>query len=272
MASLDLRQKRINATKGWFKTDIAREFKDKPYPLTEDEAYHICEAILRVDAYKVPNEYKSLLRYRDSALVAILWLFFKRANEVLGIKMSDISFENLKLNIAFSIQKKVKRFKVCPKCKERSSLDSGYCKKCSNPLGEDTIKTKEASSPKRVIKRKIATNRFVSFIQTWYNERLKLGKEGYLFPPLHVLRDGKGYGFDINRKMCTTTLWKILKRYSPALCPHLFRYAGTKWLLKVTQGRIRLVQKAGDWSSPAPIENYAHSIGETEEDIEFEKL
>jgi integrase len=277
-----IKQKQANEKKGWFKRPEVREFRDRPLPLTPEIVQKMADAILAAPSlYKIPEPWNRLLRLRNSALLVLFWSFGKRVNEILKLRVEDADFGQDKASFVFSIEKKAKRHKVCPKCNTKQSLQANFCKNCGSPLSNENIKVFKPPYPIRVVKGKryLAENEFggqefnalLPYIKTWFDERLKLNKDGYLFPPLRNIK-GQPIRFDFDSYLSPLQCWKVLKNISSVLAPHLFRYARIKFLLKTTHGNIRLVQRAMDFSSPAPIENYAKSLGLSLEDQEAEKI
>jgi site-specific recombinase XerD len=242
----------------------------------------MADAILATPSlYKIPEPWNRLLRLRNSALLVLFWSFGKRCREVLRLKVEDVIFDKDKASFVFSIEKKSRKRKICSKCNTKQSLKANFCKDCGSPLSNEHIKVFRPPYPIRVVKGKkyIAENEFggqefnalLPYIKTWYDERKKLSEDGFLFPPLRN-KKGEPIRFDFNSYLSPLQCWKVLRNISFALSPHLFRYARIKFLLKTTHGNIRLVQRAMDFSSPAPIENYARSLGLTIEDQEAEKI
>jgi ribosomal protein L40E len=195
--------------------------------------------------------------------------------------LEDVIFDKDKASFVFSIEKKAKRRKVCPKCNTKQSLKANFCKECGTALSDENIKVFKPSYPTRVVKGKryFAENEFggqefntlLSYIKTWYDERKKLNENGYLFCPL-INKKGLPLQFNFSNYLSPLQCWKTLKNINSVLAPHLFRYARIKFLLKIKHGNVRLVQRAMDFSSPAPIESYARSLGLSIEDQEAEKI
>ena len=131
-----------------------------------------------------------LLRLRDKAIVSTLWIWFKRGHEVLSVKRKDVVLTENQILVTFHIQKKSKRFKICPSCNTKSGFKSKFCRECKTDLQE--VKVQGEKDEFVVTKRKTIKNKFVRHIVNWIIEFDKLTEdisdieEGWFYPPFRV--------------------------------------------------------------------------------------
>jgi len=78
-------------------------------------------------------------RLRAKALLCILRLTGKRREEIANLELGDVYTEGDFLYLRFRLEKKKRRFKVCPECKSRNTVKADYCQKCAFPLPSSTI-------------------------------------------------------------------------------------------------------------------------------------
>ncbi|MEM3365869.1 MAG: site-specific integrase [Candidatus Bathyarchaeia archaeon] len=267
----------FTSKKGWLQIPIKKERRDSYEPLTDEDVMKLINYILYSPDYppsNLPEEASQLYRLRNSAMIAMFWLFGKRLTEVLSLKTEDVWIDGDELKVRFKILKKSKKYKKCRFCEELNSRRANFCKKCGRSLSDAELVKVGQELPVR-IKRKSLLNRFVSYILMWMEERKK-HPSGYFFPPLSTVgkleHDGKLVDVKLlpTRMMSRANVWYILDEFG--LTPHLFRYGFAKSLLIKTHGDLRLVKEAGDWSSLDMLMEYAKSLGTTEEDEKFSRL
>jgi integrase len=70
------------------------------------------------------------MRLRAKAVLCILRLTGKRRGEVAALEFNDVKVENNFLHISFVLEKKRKRFKICPACETRNMSKALFCAKC----------------------------------------------------------------------------------------------------------------------------------------------
>jgi integrase len=262
--------------KGWLQKPGKREIRDSYTPLTDENVEKLINYILYNPSYKptLPEEARVILRNRNAALFATLWLFGKRANEVLNLKTSDVWIHKDELFVRFVVSKKAKQYLKCTLCNELNGLDAEFCKKCGRSL-KDSVVVKVGKENLVRIKRKKLSNPFIPYIINWLKIRFRF-PNGYLFPPLSTVGSIRGKGklapIEIlpQKRITEQNLWYICDEFG--LTPHHFRYGFAKDLLRKTQGNVILVKEAGDWSSLDMMMEYAKSLGLTKEDEEFAKL
>ncbi|MEM3708567.1 MAG: zinc ribbon domain-containing protein [Nitrososphaerales archaeon] len=272
-----IKEERINSTKGFYKREEAREFKNLNRILTDEDVEKLAMAVLSTKVSRIPEPYNTWLRRRNSAIISTFYLFPKRSNEVLSLKMNDVwvegEGEEKCLKLAFKVEKRSRASKFCPKCNEKQSIKANFCKKCGTALTDKDIK-KIKPPDEKIIKPKaffgknkfgvVKINPFVVNLLEWLKFRRTFGEQGYIFPPLRVMK-GKAPYFDINSKMTTTALLYALRQINPALTSYAFRYHRSKYEYSVHHD-IYALMKSGDWSSLRSVEHYLKSLGLTQQD------
>ncbi|MGQ9468410.1 MAG: hypothetical protein ACUVTD_01060 [Nitrososphaerales archaeon] len=275
-----IKRDEINRKKGFFKRDLAQDLKDSPEVMSDEFVAKLCDAVLKIKLNKIREPYNEWLRRRNSAIISTFYLFPKRSDEVLSLKIEDVWFEgegiDRRLMIRYLIQKRSKRLKVCPSCGLKQAINSNYCRNCATALDDTHIKKVKSAEPERVTKPKflyvkdklgnLVMNPFVINLYNWIEFRKTFVKDCYLFPPLKVIPLNKEPHFDIYSKMTTVQLQQIMRAINPAFTSYTFRYHRSKWELIQTRGDINALKKSGDWSSLSSVEHYIKSLGLTRED------
>lgn len=212
------------------------------------------------------SETDRLLRLRDKSIISISWIFFKRGSEILGIKRKDVDVTDRQILVTFHIQKKSKRFKICPMCNTKSGFKANFCRKCKADLQDVEVQGEKGEFI--VTKRKTLKNRFVQHIVTWLNEfdklteELKDPEECWFFPALRVVFTFAYFDFKAEKRMTVQNLDRILQRLDPTITSSFFRYFATEKYLTRGYSERELAQ-VGDWSSSRMVEVYAKRLGIT---------
>lgn len=95
------------------------------------------------------------------------------------------------LLVTFHIQKKQKRFKVCPNCNTKNGYRSNFCRKCKADLRKILVRLEGELSI--VTKRKVLQHKFTRHIVNWLREfdELTEDKETWFFPACARVLDYK---------------------------------------------------------------------------------
>ena len=123
--------------RGWLANPERKARRDRANAFTDKDAWRLINKIEDFPEYVSPKldpKFDRLLRLRDKALVSVSWIWFKRAGEVLGLKRKDIALTNREVLVTFHIQKKQKRYKICPSCETKNGYRSNFCRKCKTDL------------------------------------------------------------------------------------------------------------------------------------------
>jgi integrase len=256
--------------KGWLTSPKKKEYRFAPVPVSEKRFEKVVALVLSGPHTRMSGLMGKFLRVRDAAILAMLWLFGKRVGEIVKLKTEDVWVENGELKVRFTIQKKVKRYKLC-ECGVRNARDAVYCKKCGKEL--KVVKTTKAGQPVVRIKRKKLSVSYVNLIINYMDMR-KQYPNGYFFVPLGTVgKAHHGVLDDVkpitDKPMSRVSVWYMLDKY--VLSPHLFRYNLAKRIINIKRD-IMLAREAGDWSKVDTLLEYAKSMGVTREDEEFAEL
>lgn len=258
--------------RGWLVNKSRRENRDTTKFLTDIDVKKLIQKIDSIENYTrlkdvekkgkiIVNRkiYDDLIRMRDKALIALSWIFFKRASETLGLKLRNVVSDGELVSVTFKISKKSKRVKNCLKCGKKNSLNAKYCKNCGVNISKVEIvlkgdpyfiRTKTASA------QTFFSKQFIMWIETLKNR--KCNKDDHIFPPYNRLKNNFLFG----KRLTTQRLDQIIQRLDSTLTSHLFRYAGAEKYLRLGY-TISDVMDIGDWASSAmPIE-YARRKGIT---------
>jgi integrase len=248
---------------GWLTNPKRKARRDRANTFTNQDALKLINKIDAIPAYvsaKLDSRFDRLLRLRDKALIAVSWVWFKRAGEVLGLRREDVALTDRELLVTFRIQKKQKRYKICFRCKTRNGVKSNYCRKCQAELKE--VEISQEGKVHIVTKRKTLRNEFTKYIIDWLNEFDKLTRMGWFFPPLRVVFTSAYFDFNSINPMSIQNFDRILKRLDPKMTSCLFRYGGAEKYLVLGYTPYEL-KEIGDWSSSKMPEVYAERKGIT---------
>jgi len=220
-----------------------------------------------------PLRLDHLVRLRDKALISLNWAWFKRASELLGLKRKDVQVTDRELLVTFSIRKKKKRSKICPRCDQGNGFRNQYCRNCGLDLA-NAIETEEGET-KIITKRKTLQYPFCKPVVEWLEafDKQTDDKEAWFFPPVQVAFFYGYFDFNrirINRKtgvpystgMSIQNYDRILQRLDWKMTSSMFRYGGAEKFLQLGYTERELAQ-IGDWSSFRMPEIYAERKGLT---------
>jgi len=266
--------------RGWLVVKERRERRDRPYTLTDADVLSLLEKIdsstdyAHLDFGSSPQAeelkayYEALMKHRDKALIALAWLFFKRGSEVLGVRLGDVFIdeEDKKVEVTFTVKKKAKTFKVCPKCGEKNARKARYCKACGSSIVDVPVRRKASKTPTIVVKRKTLENPFARTFVRWIRvlKRFQLSPEAYVFPPFDVAKKT----FNFERHLTVARFDQILQRLDYTLTSHMFRYGAAEKYLRLKYTPHEVAQ-FGDWASSVMVEKYAKRKGITPEQERF---
>ena len=240
-----------DSRKGWLVNKKRRARRDRINTLTNSDVMKLITAIDKAKNYtKYHQDIDKLIRLRDKAVIALGWMFFKRGNELLGVRVgqAEIIFKTKNdkteeyLVVQFVIQKKKKYRKFCPYCETRSkptsnAKDANFCRNCGNSLTEVVpVSVGKDSDP--IPKSKLLSYLFCKYVVEWldYVKTKKVDKENFLFPPY---KRWLGFRFGHGEEKSENSLYhitvqrlnQILQRLDPTLTSSMFRYGHTTTLL-----------------------------------------
>jgi len=248
---------------GWLTNPTRRARREQAFTLTDTDVEELINRIDLIERYaKTERRYERLLRMRDKALIAMAWTFFKRANEILRLKLKDVYWDDRYLYVTFRISKKGRRRKICPGCGHENGVRARRCSRCGYPLTDvEPVKTRRSEAV--VTKRKTLGYPFCRYIVDWVKALKRLGadSDSWLFPRFNAreetfeLKEGK-MGLSVKR------FNQILQRLDPTLTSHMFRYGAAEKLLRLGYTPFELAE-IGDWSSSMMPETYARRKGLT---------
>ena len=258
-----------NQYRGWLQNPARKERHQKSLAFTDKDVQKLLDKISSMPEYVSPTlgpEIDGILRLRDKAIISTLWIWFKRGHEVLSVRRKDVVLTEKQILITFSVQKKSKRFKVCPLCNTKSGYKSKFCRECKSSLQDVEVQGEKGDFIRT--KRKTMKNRFVQYIINWLTEFDKLtekisdSEEGWFFPALKVVFHSGYLKFFSEKCMTIQNLNFILQRLDPTVTSSFFRYFAVEKYLSL--GYLPHELKAlGDWSSSKMPEIYAERMGLT---------
>ena len=161
---------------GWLKNKGRLARRNAALTVTNGQVQKLIDKIESMKSYtKLSQEDDRLIRVRDTALIATDWIFFKRGNEILHLLFGNVTITDKDLKIGISIEKKQKRYRICPRCgpKEKNSLKANFCKKCGDNISTVTPEVFGVPSS-LVIKTKSLKFPFCKYMVRWIKELEKL--------------------------------------------------------------------------------------------------
>lgn len=192
-------------------------------------------------------------------MISLTWIFFKRGKEVLRVKLQDVYYDQKELMVTFRIEKKRKRFKLCPNCGTKNARKAKFCRSCSFDLSQaETIE--EGREPQNITKIKSMEFPFCKYVVEWVNTLKSLNppENSYLFPPFNYFAKT----FQFNKHLTIQRFDQILQRLDQTLTSHMFRYGAAEKLLILGYTPYE-IKEIGDWSSSRMPEEYAKRKGLT---------
>jgi integrase len=266
----DKRKAKNKPWAGWLKNKKRRARRDFASTLTDGQVQKMIDTVEKMKDYtKLSEEEDRLIRYRDVALIGTTWIFFKRGNEILNLHFKDIVVTEKYLNVNIQIEKKQKRYRICPNCgpKVKNSLKSKFCKNCGDDISEVppqvfgaklglTTKTKDLKFP------------FCKYLVRWIRELEKLDAkpDWWVFPRFHYF--SHSFLFENDKPLSIQRFDQILQRLDPSMTSAMFRYGGAEKYLEMGYSPYE-VGVMGDWDSSLMPERYAKKKGFTKPQIQF---
>jgi len=245
---------------GWLVNSDRRKRRDNPLTLTDRQVMELIRKIEQAKRYtRLGGDADRFLRLRDKSLIAQSWIFFKRANENLRTRLSNVHYDNRELLITFHIQKRRRRRKVCPECGVQNATRANYCRKCGRNLGD--VEVSVLGEELTVTKRKSIKYTFCRHVTVWVEtlrNELGRGGEDYLYAPYNNFAED----FLFDRHLTVQRVNQILQRLDPTLTSHMFRYGASEKLLSLGYTPSEL-KDIGDWSTTRMPELYAERKGLT---------
>jgi hypothetical protein len=291
--------------KGWLVNKSRMNRRETDNTMVSDDAMQLIkkiEAMSRYTKYS-DDEVDMLIRLRDEAMVAVGWLWFKRGNEILGVRVGQISIVKVddedNIQVEFHVQKKQRTIKECPFCKMKkgskeeptqNAKTANFCRNCGKSL-KDVEPVKVGKNYRPVKKHRLLSDPFVKYILAWHEYAKKYAKEeDFLFPPY---LGWKGFNFghvNENKKekrkvkvggmkewkeidnnyyhLSIQRLDQILSKLDPTMTSSMFRYGHTEVVLRKGYHTTE-VKKIGDWNSITMPERYAERKGLSQADKKF---
>jgi integrase len=254
----DKRKAKNKPWAGWLKNKKRLARRDAPLTLTDGQVQKMIDDVEKMKGYTSLSEKEDrLIRYRDAALIATDWIFFKRGNEILHIRFGQVAITDKDLKVGIHIEKKQKRFRICPKCepKVKNSLKSRFCKNCGDNIS-NVAPTVVGVKPELKTKTKRLDFPFCKYLVRWIKEIEKLGAkpEWWVFPRFHYF--SHSFLFVNDKPLSIQRFDQILQRLDPSMTSAMFRYGGAEKYLEMGYSPYEMKQ-IGDWNSSLMPERYA---------------
>jgi ribosomal protein L40E len=257
---------------GWLKNKDRKERRAQSGTLVDSQVQIMLDRIDEIDHYTTLEvDVDRLIRERDQALIALTWIYFKRANEVLHVRRADISYDNINLSVTFTISKKAKTYKICPRCSDKNAKRAKYCKKCGENI--ETAAKQTEPNEMTVTKNKNLKYPFCKYVIKWVEslKEMQVATDIFIFPPFKQF-GGFNFGKDKDRKahhyLTVQRFNQILQRLDPTMTSSFFRYGHTEKLLRAGYTPYDL-KEIGDWESSHMPEIYAKRKGFTASQKKF---
>lgn len=244
---------------GWLTNPKRRERRDRPFTLTDGMVLKLLEKVSKKVYFEGDEEANKILRLRNISLISTIWIYFKRANEVLNLRLNDVTWDNKNIYYTYRILKKKKRKIKCPSCGLLNGIKSLFCRKCGTNLsgGEVVIIGEDTT----VVKPKDLSYIFVPYSMRWFEvakKYLSPPENAYAYPPFRYRRPFMW--FDWSRHITVQMFDKMLQELDPSLTSCHFRYGGSEKYARL--GYSSDEQMAiGDWSTPIMPKIYAKRKG-----------
>ena len=258
--------------RGWLTNPERRERKNRSLSFTEKDVKDLITKIEAAPNYiseTLSGEVDRLFRLRDKAIISTGWIWFKRAGEILGVKRKDVVLTDTEILVTFHIQKKSKRFKICPVCEAkgkttRSGYRAKFCRECKTDIQYEEVQGEKQDFIKT--KRKTLRNYFVKYILEWLEAfdsmELMDPEEAWFFPSFQVVFNSGFFKFYSEKPMTVQNLDAILQKLDFTITSSFFRYFQTERYLSLGYLPHEL-KEIGDWSSSKMPEIYAERMGLT---------
>jgi integrase len=256
----------LNGVRGWLKNPERKARRFQTQTLTDEHVQKMITNIESNPSYtKLDGPYNTFLKIRDKALISLSWIFFKRASEILNVRLSELYYDEKLLYVTFHVKKKSRKIKVCPMCKRENKAKSGTCKHCQGDISNVEPIRKE---PPVVTKRKNLDYPYCKYVFGWCEVLKQFNvKDAYLFPPLKCLPFPH---FLFDKKLTTQRFDQILHKLDNSLSTNMFRYGKTEMLISRGYTPFELTQ-IGDWETSNMPELYAQRKGLTPALKKFEQ-
>ena len=165
----------------------------------------------------IKDEY---MRLRAKAVLCVLRLCGKRRGEVARVELGDVKVENNFLHITFTLEKKRKRFKICPACQTRNMAKAQFCVKCGVGLTDVQVQrsNKPFPSTKSIPRSDVLTGPIVEYVDYLKSRQPDVK---FLFPSA---RNVFGHYVILpNKHLNGKSIFNIVRGLSENCWPHLFR-------------------------------------------------
>jgi integrase len=160
-------------------------------------------------------------RLRSTALLCIFRLVGKRRGEIAMLKTENVKVENNQLTLTFTLEKKVKHFKVCPKCDARNTVDALYCAHCAAPIDNEPLqsKGKQYDSTKAIPLTDSLTEPIIKYLDYLKHQA---PVPTFFFPRVKATF-GQGYIILPDEHLHGRQVFNLVRQTSDRVWPHLFR-------------------------------------------------
>lgn len=261
----------LQGKQGWLWNKKRKERRDRAGTLTDFQVQQLIDRVQSLHEYtKLKADQDRTMRQRDTGLIALAWIFFKRGNEDFNVRIGDVTVTDTQLLVTFTVSKKGKTHKVCRNllkngeyCNEKNAKKANFCKKCGADIKDaELIEQKKTAI---VTKGKQLDYSFCQYVVEWVQKARELNQNNpdiYLFPP-YKHYGGFMFGTDRDENCLTVQRFdQILQRIDPTMTSSFFRYGHTEKLLRLGYTPYDL-KEIGDWASSYMPEIYAARKGLT---------
>jgi len=253
----------LEGKRGWLKNPLRKQRREQPQTLTDTDVKALIQQIEDLEFYGMCGEepHNTLLKQRDECLISLAWTFFKRGSENLGVRLSQVRYNDRTLSVTFHLRKKTRGFKMCPRglCITENSVKAQTCRTCEMDLSNVDITRK---LPPAVTKRKTRSFPFCKYVIEWAEtlRKMKCPSDSYFIPRFDLL--SKRFMFDKN--ITVQRLDQILQRLDITMFSHSFRYGASEKLMSREYGYTpHELAEIGDWETSFMPELYAKRKGLT---------
>ena len=268
---------------GWLVRKDRKAKRDEIFTLTKEDTDILLDTIDKSQPYtKLSEKLEEIVKLRDKALISMSWIWFKRGNEILKVRLKDVKWDTNYLYVIFHIQKKVHHFKFCPNCVDKkgrptkNASRAQFCNNCAQSLASVGL-TSEGVKDNTVIKRKTLKyqpycDNIIEWIKT-IKSNYNTVDEDYIYPPIKLKtwvdnmpvfdfrcghEEDKSNGNSVNR-LTIQRFDELLHNLDPRMSSCMFRYGQAE--NNLTRYSAQQVKDMGDWESSAMPERYAKKKG-----------
>jgi integrase len=291
---------RNESHRGWLVNKKRNNRRESDNTLVDSDVLKLINKIENSPRYTQyqDSDIDVLLKLRDEAIIALGWTFFKRGNELLGVKVGQITIVKVDgedvMQVQFHVQKKQKYIKFCPSCTKKNkpttnARDANFCRNCGRSLKQ--VEAQKIGKNYRPVKKiKSLQDVFVKYVLAWQSyAKENADDDDFLFPPYrrwfgfrfgHVDENVKHRKVKVGDKrvfkeiddsyyrLSIQRLDQILQALDPTMTSSMFRYGHTEVLFREGKDAVT-VKQIGDWESTRMPEIYAERKGLTKANKQF---